>query len=122
REWNDIPLHIRNNPSLYHFKKYVDHSSKVPKYFYDGSRLVQILHTRLRLGCSVLKSHLYNKNIIDDNLCSCGKKETTNHFYCTNNSLNEKLLLFGDDSLTYLQKRDIFLAVQNYIIASKRFS
>ena len=137
RDWNDIPLHIRNNPSLYHFKKYLKYSSKVPKYYFEGSRLGQILHTRLRLGCSILKSHLYNKNIIDNNLCSCGKIETTNHFllHCplydelrTNTLyrlpylLNIKLLLFGDETLTYSQNRDIFLAVQKYIIVSKRFS
>jgi hypothetical protein len=34
----------------------------VPSYFYAGSRIGQILHTRIRTESSALKDHLYKKN------------------------------------------------------------
>ena len=35
----------------------------VPSYFYAGSRIGQILHTRIRTESSALKDHLYKKNL-----------------------------------------------------------
>ena len=35
----------------------------VPSYLYAGSRIGQILHTRIRTESSALKDHLYKKNI-----------------------------------------------------------
>jgi hypothetical protein len=40
----------------------VDHDM-VPKYYYYGPRLTQILHARLRMRSSFLNEHLYIKNI-----------------------------------------------------------
>ena len=65
REWNEIPLNIRNSTSLSSF---------------SGNILLQIHHTRLRTKCSSLNQHLHSKNIIDNPLCACGSVETTNHF------------------------------------------
>ena len=56
-------------------------------YYFDfGSRKEQIIMARLRLKCSSLKDHLFQKNIIDSGLCTCGKIETTAHYllHCSN--------------------------------------
>ena len=55
-------------------------------YFNFGSRKEQIIFARLRLKCSSLKDHLFQKNIIDSGLCTCGKIETTAHYllHCSN--------------------------------------
>jgi hypothetical protein len=52
----------------------------VPSYFYAGSRIGQILHTRIRTESSALKDHLYKKNIEANPYCSCKLVETSEHF------------------------------------------
>ena len=81
REWNEIPLNIRNSTSLLSFKQQLKKNNiKVPVYYSSGNRLLQIHHTRLRTKCSSLNQHLHSKNIINDPLCACGSVETTHHF------------------------------------------
>ena len=139
REWNEIPLNIRNSTSLSSFKQQLNkNNNKVPAYYSSGNRLLQTHHTRLRTKCSSLNQHLHSKNIIDDPLCACGSVETTNHFllecpqyiqarrdmitalstFCVP-SLNN--LLYGDTTLNNYQNKLIFLTVQKYISDSKRF-
>jgi hypothetical protein len=45
-------------------------------YFNFGSRKEQIIFARLRLKCSSLKDHLFQKNIIDEILSMCGCYES----------------------------------------------
>lgn len=79
RLWNEIPINIRNS-SLYIFKKYLKKTWVVPKHFYSGSRLGQILHTRIRTESSGLNEHLYRKNLVTDPFCKCRQIETSEHF------------------------------------------
>jgi hypothetical protein len=51
-----------------------------PIYYYIGTRLGQILHTRLRMQCSSLNHHLFRKNIVNSPFRQCGAPETTAHF------------------------------------------
>jgi hypothetical protein len=51
-----------------------------PFYYYTGSRLGQILHSRLRMQYSSLNQHLYRKNIVDSPNCICGLTESTTHY------------------------------------------
>ena len=65
REWNELPLDIRNSTSLTSFKYKLNADTiKVPKYYSTGNRSLQIYHTRLRTKCSSLKQHLFSKNMI----------------------------------------------------------
>ena len=52
----------------------------MPIYFYSGER--QILHARLRLGCSSLNANYLR----EDKKCTCGLPETATHFFyeCNN--------------------------------------
>jgi hypothetical protein len=117
----------------------VDHDN-VPKYYYYGPRLTQILHARLRMRSSSLNWHLYIKNIIDSPNCFCGEIESTHHYLFKypkythqRNSLfrkllqllnirpSENLLLFGSPDLDIDSNTIVFTTVHKYISQSKRF-
>ena len=114
--WNSLPPEI-NSILKFRLTSRDDHDN-VPKYYYYGPRLTQILHARLRMRSSSLNEHLYIKNIIDSPNCFCGEIESTHHylFKCPKytrqrNSLfrnlfqllniqpSEDLLLFGSPDL-----------------------
>ena len=111
---------------------------KIPIYYFDGKRVGQIYHVRLRTNCSSLNEHLFSKNIIDSPLCVCGAVEDTNHFLFNCHRFHNlrqdlfatvtpvcqpisNILLYGSERLTYNENQQVFLAVQNFLIKSKRF-
>ena len=111
---------------------------KIPIYYFDGNRIGQIYHVRLRTNCSSLNEHLFSKNIIGSPLCVCGEVEDTNHFlfnchrfhnlrqdlFATVNPIcqpTSNIFLYGSEHLTYNENQQVFLAVQNFLIKSKRF-
>ena len=64
RDWNKLPLQVRQSESLSIFKKHLFADvSPWPDYFNAGSRVGQVLHTRLRLECSTLNNDLYRRNL-----------------------------------------------------------
>lgn len=138
RDWNCLPLQTREAPSLASFKRrLVGQRCKPSPLFNIGSRRGQILHARLRLDCSSLNFDLHRKSIIQSPLCLCGHNETVKHFllHCPRyDVLRQRLiqnlpcpptvnnLLYGNEHLSLLHNKDIILKVQQYIIASKRFT
>ena len=129
----------RNAPTTNSFKHTLRNNQiLVPKYFdtLHVSRIAQILHNRTRLECSSLNSHLFKKNLMDNQLCSCGSIETTSHFffsfprytahrqqYLLNlpHELSISLLLRGDPNQPCTENNIILKHVQLYILATKRF-
>ena len=84
RDWNVLSPDTRKAPTLNSFKHTIRNNQiLVPKYFdtLHVSRIAQILQNRIRLECSSLISHLFKKNLIVNQLCSCGRIETTSHFF-----------------------------------------
>ena len=83
KDWNSLPTHVTSNPSLQEFKRYLDKDKvKVPQYFYYlEDRRCQILHTRLRLGCSSLNADLFKNHLSETDMCICGKPETAEHYF-----------------------------------------
>ena len=60
RDWNFLPLEVRQSESLSTFKKHLFvNITPCPVYLNRGSRVGQILHTRFRLECSALNNDLY---------------------------------------------------------------
>ena len=60
REWNSIPLDTRNSGSIETFKRKLNRDvTCVPKYYFDGNRKLQVLHSRLRTNCSSLNHDLF---------------------------------------------------------------
>ena len=82
REWNKLPTEIRQLPTLNSFKYSLSQDKqKVPKHYYYGTRKAQILHMRLRTGCSSLNLDLFLKNITDSPLYRCGSIENSQHYF-----------------------------------------
>lgn len=138
RLWNELPANIKTNASVNSLKLFLNSTLNiVPSYFYAGSRIGQILHTRIRTESSALKDHLYKKNIESNPYCSCKLVETSGHFLLQC-SLYERLrndlfvnlschlninnLLFGDSNLPDCENESNFLVIQDFIIKSKRFT
>lgn len=139
RLWNEASLDIRESTSVSSLKSNISkNKTRPPEYYHSGNRTLQIQHTRLRTNCSILKHHLFSKNIIDDPYCICGAVETTKHFFLECHRYNDqrtvllnrlssfctpnlKFILFGDKKLDNQTNTQIFLAVHKYILDSKRF-
>ena len=135
RDWNSLPLHVRQRGSILVFKKHLN-LIPTPKLYNAGTRLGQILHTRFRLECSSLNSHLHARNLIESPVCSCGDIENANHFIfsCVNfTTVRQKYiadlvqeytlrdLMHGIEGVSLATKESKFTRVQNYIIHTKRF-
>ena len=138
REWNTLPQSTRNAASLSQFKSVLNRTlQKSSPLLNFGTRKGQILHARLRLGCSSLNHDLHRRSLIDSPLCSCGQIETVDHYllYCPkyHELRNQNFydipcplitsnLLNGNEHLTFEQNKYIFACVHHFILASKRFS
>ena len=139
RQWNDLSSETRQSTSLNSFKRLLKMDKiSVPQYYYYGSRKAQMLHTRLRTGCSALNFDLFIKNISDSPMCVCGSIENVQHFFFHCNLFHRQrvlllnavsnlcsptvnVLLHGDQSLTNETNANIFQHVHDFIISSKRF-
>ena len=133
-EWNSLPDDIKSS-SKYVLKQYLKNNRTVPKYYNYGNRRRQVLHARLRLNCSSLNEHLFNKNLVASNRCTCGQVETVKHYFfdCniyqnirtrTINTLprvNTNILLHGNTQLSTEENEHIFEIVQTFIADSGRF-
>ena len=73
REWNDLDENERAIYDPNEFKLALKRKlSKSNPMFCTGPRKYQILHTRLRLKRSSLKSHLYDNHLSETRSCECG--------------------------------------------------
>ena len=144
RLWNEIPIEIRNLPSLSLFKsKLREHfgwSNNRPEYYNFGERYSSILHTRLRLGSSQLNSHLFKIGVKTNASCQCGANvEDAWHYFFScprytilrsqlHNSISLyapftlQTVLYGSPNCTLTENMQIFSAVQTFITMSGRFS
>ena len=134
-------VYVHSDPDIFcshTIKKLSCNITNPPNFFFAGKRLGQIHHARLRTKCSSLCEHLYSKNILDNPLCVCGAIEDTNHFLLKCNRFSNQrqemldtvthihtptlnVLLYGSQELNEMQNQQIFTAVQNFILKSKRF-
>ena len=139
RDWNELPGNVRNSSNKMAFKCHLNNNITIqPNFFFAGKCLGQIHHARLRTKCSSLCEHLYSKNILENQLCTCGVTKDTNHFLLKCNRFSNQgqemmdtvthiniptlnVLLYGSQELNELQNQQIFTAVQTFILKSKRF-
>ena len=139
RDWNVLSPDTQNTPTLNSYKHTLRNNQILVLRYFDTlhvSQIEQILHNRIRLECSSLNSHLFKKNLIDNQLCSCGSIETTSHFFfsCPRYTAHRKqyllnlphklsvsLLLRGDPNQLCRVNNIICKLAQLYIIATKGF-
>ena len=96
RLWNNLPENIRILTQHNQFKRAVFKQmgpSRPPKYYELGTKIGNILHTKLRLGISDLNSHLFEIQKSDTTACRCGHtQENVQHFICQCPNYREKRL------------------------------
>ena len=114
---------------------------KCNELYYLGERQVNIKHAQLRLECSKLNAHLYSLHVVDSPACICGNDyEDSSHFLLAcplfldirrnmmlilgniidTNSLSLDILLHGSEDYSYVVNSDIFKAVHQFIVDSRR--
>ncbi len=152
REWNNLEAY-RYAPSLSSFKASYKKGmlrSPNPLHMFELGN-ANIYHTRMRLGLSHLKSHLFTYNLIDSPLCGCGlEPETVDHyilrcpvFGLARIEMYHRMIDILDDHLLTTLKKDsdivslflhghpelshdknilIYAMAQTYINKSERFS
>ena len=106
-------------------------------YFFYGERKFQVLHTRLRLGCSSLNADLFHNHVSESDRCRCGEPETAKHYFficimyrnirtetISNLAYNINIVvllkgcpLYGDEA-----NIEIFRVVHEFIKKSNRFT
>ena len=139
KSWNVLPENVRNIGCLSAFKNFfTQHDPKTPRFFYDGIRKGQIIHSRMRMLCSPLNEHLFNMKIIDIKYCACGANtESPQHYFFECPIYNDLRVLFEDldestpqDIRTFLYgSRDasqranskLFAVISKFIVKSGRF-
>ena len=136
-EWNALPNNIKSLPSLNSFKTFLNRNqSPVPSYYFIGERKYQVLHTRLRLGCSSLNADLFRNHVSAIDTCQCGQIETATHYLLLCpiyrnvrtttigtiiENINLDILLKGCPLYSEDVNISIFLKVQDFIRKSNRF-
>ena len=66
--WNKLPDKAKCSVTLTEFKNHLSQvfpSNRPPTFFSIGPRYLSVLHTRLRLGQSLLKAHLFKIGLCD---------------------------------------------------------
>ena len=98
KNWNELPVELRNSTQYKQFKKCL-HKIKSPSppnpYLSHGSKLGNILHTKIRLLSSNLNAHKFAIGKASSPACSCGhRREDSNHFLlqCPNHATHRRAL------------------------------
>ena len=82
--WNNLPEHLRNSPSISYFKRILLKTKfpTSPLHYLHGSRLLSVIHARLRNNCSDLKHDLFNNYVTTSDKCqNCNEIEKAEHAY-----------------------------------------
>ena len=138
--WNNLDMSFKEKPTLSSFKLSLKDKVKRKEILYYGQRWPSIHHSRMRLGCSLLKAHLFNNlHVIDNEACACGHiSESVSHFLLSCplfvlqraamirsvsrvSACTVDILLNGNSTLSLEENKIIFDAVHNYIIQTERF-
>ena len=102
-------------------------------------RFAQIHHTRLRTYSSSLNNFLFRRQLVNSPLCECGDIEDMEHYilHCPRynqfqqemfdtvirhfGTVSLELLLNGEVSAAYHDNVEVFSAVHDFIVRSRRF-
>jgi hypothetical protein len=148
RQWNSLSRKIKDAPSEDAFKARYLREYPRPKtnhLYYSGTRLLNIIHAKMRIGCSLLNYDLAtNLHVIPSPNCLCimGVPETSKHFllecpwYTAPRvemygvllnipnlpTISNELLLYGNPELDDQTNLSIFKNVHHFIKQTKRFN
>jgi histone H3/H4 len=140
--WNNMDPNQRNLSTLEAFKESLKSPKEDLSHYLTGKRCAQILHARLRLESSDLAVDMARLGLTDDVSCACGnQRECAEHYLLKCNSyqiprtqllfelnflpqkhINTNTLLKGSKELSQGQNKQIFIAVQKFIMSTNRFN
>jgi len=136
--WNALPENIKMADTYSEFKRKL-RAPPEKVIFFDlnyGARKCQIIHARIRLGCSDLNAHLHDRYLINTHKCPCGSRsETAYHYFFScqkytnlRNSMyfyiggyDVYTLLHGSRDLSEEVNINILQSVHDFFIKSRRF-
>ena len=142
RLWNDLDREVRQLLTLESFKQALkEPKDRMLSILYYGKRWPSIQHARIRIGCSKLNEHLYNNlHVLPSPQCNCGwTVEDSMHYFFMCPQYNAQriqlmntianipveisldILLYGDPYATDDKNYQLFEAVHQYILDTKRF-
>ena len=136
--WNSLSAEIRNFPTLLSFKNEIlnDTNTHCDFDLNFGSRFCQIIHSRLRLECSDLNAHKYERFISQSPSCSCGHNyEDSLHYFFSCSLYSDirptmyfyikgfdlKSILFGNQNCTSAVNKELLTSIHMFIILTGRF-
>ena len=141
RQWNLLPSSVRNSEDIDTFRRKLDKGRpKTNELFYIGNRKANILHAKIRMGCSQLNHDMHKIGIVTSPACSCGAEiENSFHYFfeCTKYTTERNLLhqniivlapftlqtlMFGNPKCSKAVNQIIFDSTHTYILNSGRFN
>jgi len=141
RLWNSLDISIRSISSISEFKLKLMPKRHLNPLFSYGPRHLNIIWSRIRLGCSALRAQLYSMHIINDPTCNCGHHlEDAKHYFfrCPlynkqrvvllaafrkfNLCLEVNIALYGSKDITDMENMIFVHSVLDYIGDTERFS
>ena len=137
--WNTLPSDITNSNSFGEFKRKLKNNINSHIYFNlnYGSRFCQIVHSRLRLGCSDLNDDKFSRHISDSSQCRCGyPTEDALHFfficpiysnlrldkYFFINGFDLSSVLNGHPRASKLANNELLKSIHCFIVSSRQFT
>ena len=81
--WNELDLEIRTVPTFLQFKAHINSlTNQAENHISFGDRKFNIILTRIRHRCSILRGDLSSVDIIPNTNCSCGApSESAEHYF-----------------------------------------
>ena len=138
-EWNSLDLTIKNAISLPLFKNMITPKITRNSLFYYGPRWENIHLSRMRIGCSNLKSHLcHNLHVEESPACQCGHPdENVKHFFLEcplyaahrhrlfqvldSANVSDQLILHGDNAKSIAENMLRLDSIYQYMRDTRRF-
>ena len=118
RHWlnsSSLQMEVGNSPTIYTFKTRVLKHFPYPvkhTWFNTGSRFLNIYHTRIRLGCSNLKSDIHFNLFVEDDPFCTSKMSVIIFFICPKYNDHRKVILNYVSQIT--EPRSSYFLKGNY--------
>ena len=139
REWNTLSVDIRQIEEPESLKRALTESNPTSKLlFYHGKRKFNSIHSRMGMGCSKHKAHLFQHHVVDSPACLCGNpyEDPFHYFLGCPRYINQRdtminaisaitpckirTILYGCEVFSLEENKMVFNHVHGYMRSSKR--
>ncbi len=137
--WNNLPDPFTSANTIREFKSLISPNLTTISIFdlNSGSRFCQIIHCRLRLGCSDLNGDKYNRHLITNPTCHCGYhneddvhyffkcasyQHYRNNMYFYSNGFDLKSVFYGNLNKSATENTLLLNSIHQFIVQTDRFN